>query len=169
MAETQVISHLLAFGIISIMLNSFLLMPLAGLNLTGAILYFVYSGLGQEVPFTLSAGAVYIAFFLFSVVFAVVTLIGSALGFMYQDHVRKIGLKMLIITNSVLFLFFGANFVVMIAGFIVGGVSNALLYIPVAVAPGICLCQCGLFGYGSFYICMICKSFDWKRDDRKPA
>ena len=68
---------------------------------------------------------------------------------MYQDNVRKIGLKMLITTNTVLFVFIIANVVVLIAGFIVAGTVNGLLYIPAAVAPFICLCQCGLFGYGS--------------------
>ena len=169
MAETTVITHLFAFGMISIILNSFLLFPLAGLNLTGAIIYGVYISITQEREFSITAIVIYIGFLFFSIVFAVVTLIGSALGFMYQDNVRKIGLKLLIATNTILFIFLIANMAVMIAGFIVASTVNTALFIPAAMAPFICLCQCGLFGYGSFYIGMICISFDWKKDDRKPA
>ena len=170
MTETTVISHLFALGIISMILNSFLLFPLAGLNLTGAIIYGIYIGSTQERVFVIIAIIIYIGFLFFSIGFAVVTLIGSALGFMYQDNVRKIGLKLLIATNTVLFVFLIANMAVLIAGFIVAGtVGNVSLYIPAAVAPFICLCQCGLFGYGSFYIGVICNTFDWKSDDRKPA
>lgn len=169
MTETTVISNLFAFGIISLVLNSFLLFPLAGMNITGAIIYASYISATQEQTFSIIAIVIYIGFLFFSIGFAVVTLIGSTLGFMYQDHVRKIGLKMLIATNTILFIFLIANIAVMIAGFVVASAINTLLYIPAAVAPFICLCQCGLFGYGSFYIGMICNSFDWKRDDRKPA
>ena len=167
MTETTVVSHLFALGIISMILNSFLLFPLAGLNLAGAILYGIIIGL--ERVFIIIAIVIHIGFIFFSIGFAVVTLIGSALGFMYQDNVRKIGLKLLIATNTVLFVFLMANMAVLIAGIIVASRVSVLLYIPAAAALFICLCQCGLFGYGSFYIAVICNSFNWKSDDREPA
>ena len=167
MTETILISHLFALGVISLMLNSFLLFPLAGLNITVAAIYASYISTDQSI--SIIAIITYTGFLLFSIVFAIVTLIGSVLGFMYQDHVRKIGLKMLIATNTILFIFLLANIVVMIAGFTIAGLTNASLFLPAAIAPVICICQCGLFGYGSFYIGMICKSFDWKSDNRKPA
>ena len=45
---------------------------------------------------------VYIGFFLFSVLLSVVTIIGSVLGFMYTDSVRRVGITLLIITDVIL-------------------------------------------------------------------
>ena len=158
MTETTVYSHLLGLG-------------LASLNLAGGVLYGVYAGLRVEPGFSIPAAVIYIGFFLFSVAFAVVAIIGSALGFMYNDSVRRIGLTMLIVTNVILLFFFFANLIILVAGFIVAGSSlgNSALFIPAGLAPVVCVCQCGLLGYGWFYVCMICNSFELRQEKRLPA
>ena len=171
MVETTVYSHLLALGLISLVLNSFLLFPLASLNLAGAILYSVYASLNVQQSFTIPASVIYIGFFLFSVLFSVVTIIGSVLGFMYNDSVRRVGLTLLIITNVILLVFFISNFIILIVGFVVAGASasNAVLFIPASLAPIVCVCQCGLLGYGACYVSFILNSFELRKEKRLPA
>ena len=170
MSETTVYSHLLALGLISLVLNSFLLFPLASLNFAGSVLYSIYASLQVQPAFSIPAAVIYIGFFLFSIAFSVVAIIGSVLGFMYNDKVRRIGLTMLIVTNVILLFFFVANFIILVAGFIVAGASpgNSILFIPASLAPVICVCQCVVLGYGTFYVGIICNSFEIRKVKKEP-
>ena len=103
---------------------------------------------------------VYIGFFLFRVLFSVVTIIGSVLGFIYKDSVRRVGLTLLIITNVFLLVFFISSFIILTVGFVVAGASASIsvLFIPASLAPIVCVCQCGLLEYGACYVSFVLNS-----------
>ena len=114
---------------------------------------------------------VYIVFFLFRVLFSVVTIIGSVLGFMHNESVGRVGLTLLIITNVILLVFFISNFIILTVGFVVAGASASIsvLFIPASLAPIVCVCQCGLLGYGACYVSFILNSFELRKGKRLPA
>ena len=114
MGDTTVITRLLVLGIISLIVNSILLLTIASPSCVVGYLYFAVSVL----PIFFAAFIFSFILILFYVAYSVMTGIGIILGFLYKDRMRKIGVIMLIIINLISIPFFLTNCVFFIDAFI---------------------------------------------------
>ena len=165
MADVAIITHLLVIGVISIALNSIFVFITGALLLLVGIQYaelskypfYTFFTVSQAVPITFST--LYFTTLLFQMVYGVVAIIGVTFGMLLGVGKRKVGLVLLIVMNSILFIFLLMN----IGGFISQFTLHKDYGYPTGLIASWCVaisvCQCVLLGYGIFHIIMISLSF----------
>ena len=171
MGETTVVTHLFVLGITAIIINSGLLVFIACINVTVGYFDFLAAMYPtQYQSFAIGFAVFSFILFLFALAYAIVTIIGSILGFLYKDCMRKIGAIMLILINLILIPFFVVNCFFVIAAFKED--SIVLLYqhaiiLSASLSAALCVFQCGLFVYSICHIIVICKSFRYINRNRQ--
>ena len=150
MGDTTVVTHLFVLGIISILVNSVLLITIAALSSAVGgteVILAKYKFIHEFQPLFLSAVGLSFIFILFYVAYAIVAIIGIILGFLYKDRMRKIGVKMLIVINAILIPIFLLNCIFFIAAFISesGSRYSSVFVISASLSVAVSVCQCILF------------------------
>ena len=126
MGDTTAFTNLFVIGIIALISNSILLLIIAGVNLTAGIIYLI---IFPFTPLCLVAFIISIVLFLLALGYVVITVIGSVLGFIYKDRVRKIGAICLIIINPNFIPLFAANYLFPFTGFrVFGSIKDYILF-----------------------------------------
>ena len=151
------ITHLFVLGIISLIVNAILLLIIASPSCLVGYLYFDIS----VHPIFLVALIFSVVLILFYVAYAVMTVIGIILGFLYKDRMRKIGVIILIIINLISIPFFLLNCIFFIAAFIIATarISESVIIIPASLSVILCVFQFCLFVYNICHVIVICTSF----------
>ena len=157
MRETTVVIRLLVSGVIYLITNSMLLFVIGALNCIPAYFYTVFRNINVEKFFILSF-VFYYLLFLFTLLYAVMIVIGTILGFFSQVRIRKIGVTILIITNLIILPFIVINCVLIYFAFKLDDNSQILTF-PAYFSIAVSVCQCILFVYSICHIIVICKSF----------
>ena len=167
MGETTVATHLLVMGIISIIINSVLLVFIACINVTVGVFEFLAAMYPTQNQ-SFAIGFTFFSFILFEfvVAYAIVTIIGSILGCLYKDRMRKIGAIMLIVINLILIPFFVVNCFFFIAAFILSR-NNFPIIVSAGLSVALGVFQLGLFVYSICHIIVICKSFRYINRNRQ--
>ena len=159
------ISQLLVAGLIFLITNTVLTPIISALSFLAAVL----SGVLNATPgtlnrtFLLTAFVVCLALFLFSVTYGVVSVIGSILGLLHRDSIRKIGFVMLILINIALIPFFVANITIVVVWFYsIDGFEYSYFIIPcLGIAIG--CCQCCMFVYSIIHIVVIGLNINFRK------
>ena len=161
MRERTVVIRLFVSGVIYLMVNSILLLVIGALNCIPAYLYNTFLNTNVEKFFILSSFVFYYLLFLFTLLYAVMTVIGTILGFFSQIRIRKIGVTILIITNLIILPFIVVNCVLIYFAFKLDNKysNSTLLPLPAYFSIAVSVCQCILFVYSIFHIIVICTSF----------
>ena len=175
MGETTVATHLFVLGMIAIIINSGLLIFIACINVTVGFFDILIALAPVRVyptqykSFAIGFTVFSFILFLFALAYAIVTIIGSILGFLYKDRMRKIGVIMLIVINVILIPFFVVNCFFFINAFILRNLSryNTQIIISASLSAALCVFQCILFVYSIFHIIVICKSFRYVNRNRQ--
>ena len=155
MAEARVISRLLIMGIISLIINSVVVLPIATLNCINlfSIVYIL------NTPYTRASAIFYSILFLFNIVYMVLNVVGSSLSSLYKSSLRKVGVVFLIVINSILAIFFATNLIFTIIAFVTPDTYISTPYgNPGSYGIPIGVCQCCLLVYGIIHIVVICKN-----------
>ena len=167
MGETTVATHLFVLGIIAIIIHSGLLIIIACINVTaGYYALFVAIYPTQYRSFAIGFAVFSFILFVFALAYAIVTLIGSILGFLYKDRMRKIGAIMLIVINLILIPFFVVNCFFFIAAFILSR-NNFPIIVSAGLSAALPVFQFCLFVYSICHIIVICKSFRYINRNRQ--
>ena len=170
MGETTVVTHLFVLGIISILVNSILLVFITGIiAIVGFFDFLVALYPTQYQPFAIGFAVFSLILFLFAVVYSIVTIIGIILGFLYKDRMRKIGAIMLIVINLISIPFFVVNCVFSVLSFIVRIFNryNYSIIVPASLSVALPVFQFCLFVYNIFHIIIICKSLRYVNRNRQ--
>ena len=152
MAEARVISRLLIMGIISLIINSVVVLPIAALTFWAGFLNFIVT----PIPYVIISIFFYFILFLFNIVYMVLNVVGSSLSFLYKSSLRRVGVVFLIVINSILAIFLVINLMITIIAFkyyISTPYGNTGSY-----SIAIWVSQCCLLVYGIIHIVVICNN-----------
>ena len=169
MVEISVIRKLFKIGIISMVLNSYFLVAI----IPTTILVIIYDTLASvrtvsKLWFFVAAFVEHSISILLHVLFGIVCVVGSCLGFMQQRGIRKFGLKMMIVSNIIFFILLLINVSILITSFVIlppNVISSSGSYhLDVLVDISLILMSCisifhlTVFVYNSAYIVLVYKS-----------
>ena len=120
MGDLSVIKHLFILGIVSTVLNSYFLVCIVSATLAACI----YDGIawGIHPPYKLFFTITTLEHLISVIIHVpviVVTIIGSCLGFMQQRNIRKYGLYLISVCNTVYFILFVLNVIELVVGFVI--------------------------------------------------
>ena len=102
-------------------------LTIAGFNLTAGIIYLI---LFPFTPLWLVAFNISIVLFLLALGYVAITAVGSVLGFLYKDRIRKIGAIFLIIINPNFIPIFAANYLFPFTAFrVFGSIKDYILFV----------------------------------------
>ena len=169
MSETR-ISHLELKWLIYLIVNSILLLAIAVVSLTMGLFYGITALIQYTIKsFPIVAGVIYLLYFLVTVAYAVVIVITSVLGFLYEDRMSKRGIIIVTVVNSILFTFFVINCAVSVTAFVLASIVrySTVFFVPGSLGVGLGVFQFCLFVYNIFHVIVICMSFRNRSGNRQ--
>ena len=153
--DSTVISNLFILAIVSEILNSVFLILIATASCILGVYYAMVSLSLSPMPSHAKSAGFHWIQFLSSIAFLVTNTIAFTLGYQYRDRYRKIGVILLIVTNSILSVFFVINLILAVIGSVFSGITVAFIVIFAGV---IGVCQIVLFVYNTIHTVVIFKS-----------